>query len=1394
MTRSFQSFSAVTALAAALLLTACGPSTKPPPGFTSCASPEVICLPPGGGAAACINIANDPNNCGGCGNVCEAPGFGGTATCVLGSCTPVCPGSETVCGIGPSGHAGRSLSDDAGVSDAGTSDAGASDAGAGTGSTTVATLVCIDTATDPNHCGECDTRCLDTQVCHAGACVPAGIPGQGATACGTQADGGVIYKNLEIDPLNCGACGNACAANEICLGGACDPCGFEACNNTCVDLNTDPNNCGACGVAVAAGGSCNNGKPWTVPVVSIATPTTLTLSAPLIPAGLPTIGVTVESGVRLASVQVVAVLSVFTNNNTTLTVTTSNPLKLQLTGDANVSPTTWSFPWNTSDLGQGLTIASTLVNNAPSGSVNGPMTAIPATPNGGTAANVKLTFTAFDEQYMAGRSDAASHESVALVVNSNVATVQTFTSQPLAPPTMETPARALATGSWVPLNGAPITIHQSLATTSTLSTLTPSNIVGVEFHSMVTAQDVTLGGTNSVIPISNTGPAAITVNPNDLGVGVRTIQAKLVDIFGNRLVGGPTVTLTVGDVRTAPGTLPVLAHGTDGIDAIWMYSPNVASAACGTVAPIFAQDATKTAADPTKVGSAIGTASYCLGKELVETFESSGVFGIRADGTGIDRLDAMKPPATTPYIAAPQGVTFANIESSSISGQALAVEDTTGSPWYAIAGADGGDAAPEQIADAGAVVPVASFTGTPAARFTASSSGALWGWVRSTPASSTQYQLALFHPAIGNAGAHIKSYAAAASSTPTAMTVFPGGEYVWQETTNTGVISLGAGRFDGVNPPVDVTNGSLTVAGTAATYAGDAFPVGYKATTGIASNSAGGFFVPKAGVIVGYTPSATTTTATINPAGRANRNTAAVVPAGNEIIEIDLTGATAKIYQPLQMNLNTTNARPLVGNLGAVASRWGVSTFTVSDDQTKVLFVTSDPVTGGPNTFSVHLLDLATGTQTQLFTSPYLDQTGGLGTPHFLHGMNSYAALPQTTSPIAIWGEVLPVATPGAGSTETTFERLYYANYSGSTVTPVQINQLAFASIGNKGAFAQLAAESVTANAIFFLGEDGSGEFSLFKQTFDGSASAQRLVQGVTNWQLREDVARQIVLRSDGTILAGSLSGGAALSTLYKGDSGAELNVSLMPLAGLTPDGNHAWALVHVGELYMGNTQLLQSTLLSFDLASASLTRTDWGETINQVMQASGPYLVSIGSTASTIYGIDRASMNEDMPRAFSAAAATGATNHSELKLSVVGSRSNGQTRVSLDLNEAIFEPLGVDVTADVTTAQFYSSEAAITSQTSGRVQPDAPIYGPMHLPQWEIAEMNGSGIFKQFGGAAFHPLINIAAGGTISAQQARLTPDFSELLGGFTNSVTGYGYVMKLPGIGSTLPTPAPQ
>ncbi|MGK4007579.1 MXAN_6577-like cysteine-rich protein [Sorangium sp. So ce1036] len=135
---------------------------------------------------------------------------------------------------------------------------------------------CVDTQTDPEHCGACDGVCADGQHCEAGACVgEGGATGAGSASasggvdvptCGAgeaECDGGCV--DLQSSPVHCGRCGVQCAPDETCTEGACR-CneGLTACvaagaSRACVDLSSDPLHCGGCGAACAPGLSCHAG-------------------------------------------------------------------------------------------------------------------------------------------------------------------------------------------------------------------------------------------------------------------------------------------------------------------------------------------------------------------------------------------------------------------------------------------------------------------------------------------------------------------------------------------------------------------------------------------------------------------------------------------------------------------------------------------------------------------------------------------------------------------------------------------------------------------------------------------------------------------------------------------------------------------------------------------------------------------------------------------------------------------------------------------------------------------------------------------------------------------------------------------------------------------------------
>ncbi len=92
---------------------------------------------------------------------------------------------------------------------------------------------------------------------------------------------GNVCVDIYTDPANCGACGNACAAGNVCSNGTCSqscPVGETACGASCRDLQTDNANCGACGMTCAPGLLCTAGMCGCPPGMPQCGPTVLLFS------------------------------------------------------------------------------------------------------------------------------------------------------------------------------------------------------------------------------------------------------------------------------------------------------------------------------------------------------------------------------------------------------------------------------------------------------------------------------------------------------------------------------------------------------------------------------------------------------------------------------------------------------------------------------------------------------------------------------------------------------------------------------------------------------------------------------------------------------------------------------------------------------------------------------------------------------------------------------------------------------------------------------------------------------------------------------------------------------------------------------------------------------------
>lgn len=247
------------------------PSTKCPSTLTTCPSSRFGCD---------IDLMTDPNNCGACGFACP---FDRTSTrfdCVAGKCVISCHDGYADCNGVVDDICEVTLGSNDNCNGCGdtcpdpkkpclqniTTKKGQCGCDPGYDYCPGDPKPCKVLSEDDNNCGACGNAC-DTANggatrppntyfgCHDSTC---GHLKCDSTHMNCNADAGVLDEDgCETDRLshdNCGACGNACAADEQCIKDkngkyfcAC-PDGQTLCGDACVDLSLDPRNCGACAV------------------------------------------------------------------------------------------------------------------------------------------------------------------------------------------------------------------------------------------------------------------------------------------------------------------------------------------------------------------------------------------------------------------------------------------------------------------------------------------------------------------------------------------------------------------------------------------------------------------------------------------------------------------------------------------------------------------------------------------------------------------------------------------------------------------------------------------------------------------------------------------------------------------------------------------------------------------------------------------------------------------------------------------------------------------------------------------------------------------------------------------------------------------------------------------
>ena len=150
---------------------------------------------------------------------------------------------------------------------------------------------CVDTQTSSQHCGKCNNPCSGGEICLNGKCgiyvVGSPIPLDAKAICTSTGNSWCSSScvDTQSNTQHCGKCNSPCASGQSCSSGKCGmyivgsiitpnsqtlciASGKSWCSGTCTDLNTDSSNCGSCGYWCTHEercykGSCGDMYLWT---------------------------------------------------------------------------------------------------------------------------------------------------------------------------------------------------------------------------------------------------------------------------------------------------------------------------------------------------------------------------------------------------------------------------------------------------------------------------------------------------------------------------------------------------------------------------------------------------------------------------------------------------------------------------------------------------------------------------------------------------------------------------------------------------------------------------------------------------------------------------------------------------------------------------------------------------------------------------------------------------------------------------------------------------------------------------------------------------------------------------------------------------------------------------